>query len=342
MKTYKRLYPQIVAFENLLCAAHLAAKGKREQPNVMRFFHRLEDNLFGLQAELEDRTYRPGAYSTFHIYEPKPRLISAAPFRDRVVHHALINIIGPLFERSFIFDSYANRVGKGTHRAIRRYQHFLRQYQYVLKCDIRKYFPSIDHQILKTLIRWRIADDATLWLIDTIIDGSNPQEPVLAYFPGDDLFTPIERRKGLPIGNLTSQFLANVYLDPFDHFVKEKLRCHAYLRYVDDFALFADHKSVLRAWQEEIAVFLQKYRLTLHPNRCTIFPARTGWRFLGQRVFRTHRLLPSANVRKFKLHLRMWRESPPANRQQRLASWMGHAKQADTYHLLQALGLTCS
>jgi retron-type reverse transcriptase len=339
MKTHKNLFPQIVTFENLLLAAQKAAAGKREQSNVMDFFHRLEENLWRLQEQLSTQTYQPGEYATFQIYEPKPRMISAAPFRDRVVHHALINIIGPLFERSFIFDSYANRVGKGTHRAIHRYQHFLRDYLYVRKCDIRKYFPSIDHEILKALIRRRIADAQTLWLIDAIIDGSNPQEPMNDHFPGDDLFTPLERRKGLPIGNLTSQFFANVYLNPLDHFVKEMLRCLAYLRYVDDFVLLSNRKAELWAWREQIAAFLQSLRLRLHPQHCYIFPARVGWRFLGQQVFRTHRLLAPANVRSFKKRLRYWQESPPENLVHRLASWAGHAAQADTYRLLQTLGL---
>ncbi len=339
MKTYKNLFPKIVAFENLLVAAHQAAAGKREQPNVMTFFSQLEENLWQLQEDLTTQTYHPGDYCTFHIYEPKPRMISAAPFKDRVVHHALINVIGPLFERSFIFDSYANRVGKGTHRAIRRFQHFLRQYRYVLKCDIKKYFPSIDLEILKMLIRRRIADNSTRRLIDTIIDGSNPQELVLDYFPGDDLFAPLARRKGLPIGNLTSQFFANVYLDPLDHFAKEKLGCHAYLRYVDDFALFADRKSELHNWQVRISILLEKLRLRLHPERCYVFPTRIGWQFLGQRIFPTHRRLSSKNVRSFKQRLQEWRKSPPGNMIQRLASWTGHAAQADTYHLLQSLGL---
>jgi retron-type reverse transcriptase len=305
----------------------------------MHFFHRLEENLWRLQEELQTQPYQPGEYSTFHIYESKPRLISAAPFWDRAVHHALINIIGPLFEKSFIFDSYANRVGKGTHRAIRRYQHFLREYRYALKCDIKKYFPSLDLEILKMLIRRRIAEAQTLWLIDVIIDGSNPQEPLGDYFPGDDLFTPIERRRGLPIGNLTSQFFANVYLDPLDHFIKETLRCAAYLRYVDDFVLLANCKTELWKWRKQIAVFLQHVRLKLHPRRCYIFSARLGWLFLGQRVFRTHRRLAAENVRNFKRRLRIWQITPPENLQQRLASWVGHASQADAHHLLLTLNL---
>lgn len=183
MKTYKRLFTRLLAFENLLLAAQEATRGKHDQPQVLAFCHRLEDNLWQLQAELAAQSYQPGQYSTFEIYRPKPRLISAAPLRDRVVHHALMNIIGPLFERSFIFDCYANRLGKGTHRAIRRFQHFLKQFAFGLKCDIRKYFPAIDRELLKGLLRRRIADAKTLWLIDRIIDSGNPPEPVLDYFP---------------------------------------------------------------------------------------------------------------------------------------------------------------
>lgn len=206
-----------------------------------------------------------------------------------------------------------------------------------MKCDIQKYFPSIDHAILKSLCRKRIADVKTLWLIDRIIDGSNQQELVLNYFPGDDLFSPVCRRKGLPIGNLTSQFFANVYLNPLDRFVKDVLGCPAYLRYVDDFALFADSKAKLHKLYAEIADFLSGLRLSLHPRRCFVFPARVGWRFLGQRVFRTHRLLDSRNVVRFRRRLRVWAKHPPRNREQRIQSWLGHAMQADTYCLMRSL-----
>ena len=154
---------------------------------MLKFFQKLEDNLWQLEKELRERSYRPGKYSTFDIYQPKKHMISAAPFRDRVVHHALINVIGTILERGFIYDSYANRLGKGTHRAIKRYQHFLRRFEYVLKCDLQKYFPSIDHEILKSQMRRKIGDEKTLWLIDTIIDHSNEQEFLCEYFPGDNL-----------------------------------------------------------------------------------------------------------------------------------------------------------
>ncbi len=206
MKTYKNLYPRVYSFENLLLASRKAQLGKRSQQNVGRFNFFLEQNLVQLQKELQEKTYQPGSYQTFTIFEPKKRMISAAPYRDRVVHHALCNVIEPLIEPSFIFDSYANRKGKGTHKALDRYKAFARKNRYVLKCDIKDYFPSIDHELLKTLLRKKIGCKNTLWLIEQIIDNSNPQKEVHQIFPSDDLFTQIERRKGLPIGNLTSQF----------------------------------------------------------------------------------------------------------------------------------------
>jgi retron-type reverse transcriptase len=337
MKTYKNLFSQIFAFDNLYRAATQAAKGKREKFGVMEFFLNLEANLFQLQNELSFGDYRPGAYRSFFIYDPKPRLISAAPFRDRVVHHALMNVIEPILERGLIFDTYANRIGKGTHKAIRRFQQYLQQYRFVLKCDIKKYFPSIDHLILKSLIRELIGDPLVLWLTDVVIDHSNQQVEVLDYFPGDDLFTPLERRKGLPIGNLTSQNFANYFLSPMDHFVKEVLKCRAYLRYVDDSALFSNDKRQLWRWLDEIIRFLAAFRLKLNLDHCMIFPSSVGERFLGQVVFPTHRRLTGENARKFKSRLGKWRDHPPENVKQRVASWLGHARQADTKALIRSL-----
>lgn len=207
MKRYGNLWPQIIAFENLYLAARKAQTGKRLQENVLAFNYHLETQLFRLQNELRTQIYQPGPYFTFEIHDPKRRLISAAPYRDRVVHHALCNIIEPIFDRTLIGDTYANRLGYGTHRALKRFTQFCRSNRYILQCDIHKYFPTIDLEILKALIRRKIKCPETLWLTDLIIDSSNPQEPVTAYFPGDDLITPAARRKGLPIGNLTSQFL---------------------------------------------------------------------------------------------------------------------------------------
>jgi retron-type reverse transcriptase len=265
MKRHGNLWNKIISFENLCHAARNAKRGKRYQENVLAFNYNLEDELFKLRDELEEKSYQPGDYRTFRIYEPKPRMISAAPYRDRVVHHALCNVIAPIFEKTFIRDSYANRLGFGTHRALRRFTEFARSSKYILQCDIRKYFPSIDHEILKEIIRRKIKCIDTLWLIEKIIDNSNKQEPHIVYFSGDNIFTPHERRRGLPIGNLTSQFFANIYLNGFDHFVKEKLKTEKYLRYVDDFALFGDDKMFLADSRTAIEEYLETLRLKIHP-----------------------------------------------------------------------------
>ena len=264
MKRYGNLWPQIITFENLYQASRQAQYSKRYSPNILEFNYNLEENLIQLQTELQTQIYQPGPYRTFQIIDPKPRMISAAPYRDRVIHHALCNIIAPIFERTFIGDSYANRVGLGTHKALRRFTHFARSNQYVLQCDIRKYFPSIDHEILKSLIRRKIKCRNTLWLIETIIDNSNPQLPIIDHFPGDDLLTPSQRRRGLPIGNLTSQLSANIYLNSFDHFVKERLKVKKYLRYVDDFAFFSDNHTFLSQIRPAIEDYLGQLRLRLH------------------------------------------------------------------------------
>jgi retron-type reverse transcriptase len=217
-----------------------AKKGKSGKEPVAAFMRKREDEIFALQEELQSKTYQPGAYHSFFIHDPKKRLISAAPFRDRVVHHALCNLIEPIYEARFIGDSYANRIGKGTHRAIDRAQEFSKKYPYVLQCDIRQFFPSIDHEILFDILSHHIADKDVLWLIGRILEsgrGVLAEEYEMKYFEGDDLFA-VNRPRGLPIGNLTSQFWANVYLNELDQFIKRELKVKAYIRYVDDFLLF--------------------------------------------------------------------------------------------------------
>ena len=169
-----------------------------------------EKELLRLERQLNEGLWRGGGYTVIEVKEPKPRRVSATPFRDRVVHHALCHVIAPTFERGFIADSYANRTGLGTHRAVARYEQYRDRFRHVLRADIYRYFPAIDHEILKADFRRRIACPQTLALMDTIVDGSNPQEAVNLYFPGDDLFAPQARRRGLPNGNLTSQWFANI------------------------------------------------------------------------------------------------------------------------------------
>jgi retron-type reverse transcriptase len=286
------MYADLCSWPNLLLAYRKAAKGKRGQSNVAAFEYRMEDNLCQLQAELRDQTYRPGPYTSFYIHEPKRRLISAAPFRDRVVHHALCNLIEPIFERSFIANSYANRLGKGTHRALNRCQQFARRYRYVLRGDIQQFFPAVDHAILRGILARKIADGSVLWLIDQILasgQGVLSEMYEMRWFPGDDLLA-AARPRGLPIGNLTSQFWANCFLNPFDHFVKRELRSQAYLRYVDDFALFADDKQTLWRWQAAIIERLAALRLSIHPGSHPR-PVSEGIPFLGFIVFPQQRRL---------------------------------------------------
>ena len=285
------MYAQICSWDNLLLAHRRASKGKRGKAAAAAFEHRLEDNLVTLQEGLVTKAYRPGPYFSFLIYEPKRRLISAAPFRDRVVHHALCNVIEPVFERSFIHDSYANRANKGTHRALDRCQQFTRRHRYVLQCDIRQFFPAIDHAILRDTLARKLIDADVLWLVDRILEsgiGVLAEEYSMTWFPGDDLWAAC-RPRGLPIGNLTSQFWANCYLNPFDHFVKRELGAD-YLRYVDDFLLFANDKAALWEWREAVVERLARLRLALHPGAHPR-PVAEGIPFLGFVVYPHRRRL---------------------------------------------------
>lgn len=339
MKRLGNLWGKIIDFENLYLASRKAQKGKRFRDNVLEFNDKLEDNLFQLQHELKTKTYQPGEYHTFRIYDPKPRLISAAPYRDRIVHHALCNIIIPPIEKSFIYDTYANRIEFGSHRALKRFTQFARSSRYILQCDIKKYFPSIDHQILKQQIAHKIKCQDTLWLIEAIIDNSNEQEEVIHYFPGDDLLTPVQRRHGLPIGNLTSQFFCNVYLNDFDHFIQEKIKCHKYLRYVDDFALFSDNRQFLSEARLKIEEYLVSLRLTIHPIKSQLFETKQGANFLGFRVLPDQVRVRNDNLRRSRKRLRQlqydYRYGKISLEKliQRLQSWEAHLKHGDTYQL---------
>jgi retron-type reverse transcriptase len=340
MKRLNHLWPQIITFENLLLAYKKARLGKRRKNAVAQFALALEPALFNLQQQLADGTYLPGEYRLFTIYEGKPRTIAAAPFRDRVVHHALMNIIEPPLDKQFIHDSYACRQNKGVHSAIARYQHWAKRYRYALKMDIRQYFPSIDHLLLKQQLRRRIKDVKVLNLFDKIIDTAPPVKQPPQWYPGDDLFTPIERRTGIPIGNLTSQFLGNLYLDDFDHYLKEQLRIPAYLRYVDDFIVLDDDKNRLHEIRAQIKEYLTTHkRLRLHPNKAHIFQTNQGVDVLGYIVFPHQRLLRNDNGHRFFRRLRTFAKASRSGKVHFLAfkpnigSWIGHAGHANTYGL---------
>ena len=336
MKRIGGIRDEVVSLDNLHTAYCKARKGKRRRPDVARFSLDLERNLLALQQELVTGTYAPGAYRQFTIYERKPRVISVAPFRDRVVHHAVMNLLEPLLDKRFIPDSYACRKDKGVHRAVDRYQQFARENAYVLKLDIARYFASIDRAILKQQLARRVKDKFILDLLDRIIDnGPETNEPV-RLFPGDDLVSASERCRGLPIGNLTSQFFANLYLDDFDHWLKEAMRVKGYLRYVDDLYLLDNDKLRLWALRDAINMKLQELRLALHEDKTHIYRVRERVDVLGYKVSRFRRWLRNDNgfrfQRKLKYMSRLYREGkmdwPVLNAS--VQSWIGHACHAET------------
>jgi retron-type reverse transcriptase len=345
VKRYGNLFPSMITFENLYRAYRKAAKGKRGQPNVAAFEFHLEDNLFQLQEELATGSYCPGPYTSFYIYDPKHRLISAAPFRDRVVHHALCNVIEPIFECTFIGDAYANRKGKGTHAALDRAQTYARHDRYVLQCDVVQFFPSIDHAILRDILARKLDDARVMALIDRILAsgvGVLSHDYDLVTFSGDDLFAAL-RPRGLPIGNLTSQFWGNVYLNALDQYVKRTLHCKAYLRYVDDFLLFSDSKPQLWTWKRAIQEKLAGLRLILHERSSTVYPVTNGIPFLGFRLYPTHRRLKRRNGAAFARRYRAWRRAVAQGHMSledlhvRLQGWIAHAEHGDTYGLRRSL-----
>jgi RNA-directed DNA polymerase len=324
MKRLSKLWPQVLDFANLYLAYRKARRGKQNRDAVAAFSLNLENELLRLHTQLQDHSYCPGAYRLFTVYERKPRQIAAAPFCDRVVHHALMNVVEPLLDQQFIFDSYACRKGKGVHQAVARYQTWSQQYRYALKMDIARYFPSIDRERLNAKLARRIKDPDVLWLFGEII----------ATAPG---------HTGLPIGNLTSQFLANLYLDAFDHFIKETLGLRAYLRYVDDFIVLGDDKRELTAVREAAREFLAIEKLALHPRKAHISPTRLGLDVLGYRVFPDFRRLRPDNGWRFTRKLRRfaqayaqgdmeWSDFDPA-----VQSWLGHARHANTQGLRETI-----
>jgi hypothetical protein len=334
-------FEAITGWDNLCEAYRLAVRGKRRSASAASFEHQLADRLLALQDDLLSQTYRPGPYCHFIIYEPKRRKISAAPFRDRVAHHALCNVIAPLFESRFIEHSYANRAGKGTHRAVNQLQEWARRCRYVLRLDIVQHFPALDHALLRGKLARVIADPQVLWLMDTIIDSgdgvlADEYTPVL--FPGDDLLAHC-RPRGLPIGNLTSQFWSNVYLNDFDWFVNRELGCAAYLRYVDDFALFSDCKRTLWAWKEAIIARLASERLTIHLAEAQVLPTRCGIPWLGFVVYPTHRRLKQRNAVNFTrrlghlLDLYQAGQISFAELDASVQGWINHVRYADTWGL---------
>lgn len=325
MHTHKNLFGRILDFRNLLLAYKKACSGKKDRHCVAQYNLNADINIVDLKKNLSKGTYVVGKYKEFYVYDPKLRLISAPPFIDRIVHHAICNVIEPIFDASFIYDSYACRKGKGTHAAIGRLKYFLRKTNtmYALKCDISKYFASVDKDILFSLIKRKVADRKLLDLLLHIISS----------YP-----------KGMPIGNLTSQLFANIYLTPLDNYIKHELRIKYYLRYMDDFLILGNSKDELHTLLGKIESFLgESLKLKLHPKKVRIFPTYLGVDFVGYVVFKDHIRLRSKNVRKFKKRLKKLVQDKNAGViedvkfKSSIYSWIGHAQHADSFSLRKKL-----
>ena len=309
MKTYNNLYEEICSMNNLANAWRRARKGKTKKLYVIEFETELGKNLKLLQEELKNQTYEPKPLVTFTLRDPKTRKISKSHFRDRIVHHALVRIIEPFFDRTFIYDSCANRKGKGNLFAIKRFYQFMEMVSrngknkgwfnenqikgYCLKADIRHYFQEVDHEILLKILKRKIADEKVIWLLKRVLRERER-----------DADSPI-KNLGMPIGNLTSQFFANVYLNELDKFVKHKLRAKYYIRYVDDFVILHSSKNQLEIWKNQIQEFLRnELKLELHPDKSKIIPLSKGIDFVGFRNFYHFRLLRKRNIRNMQTKIR--------------------------------------
>ena len=352
------LFSQVADFENLHAAYRGARSCKRYRFSILKFGYRLEENLLSLRWELIHKTYQHGRYREFVVTDSKKRLIKAAPFRDRVVHHAIVNVIEPILDKGFIYDSYACRKGKGTHAAVIRLEHFIKSLRscppataldssrsasggherererervngaprfYCLKCDVSKYFDNVDHQTLLGFLRKKIKDENILWLLTEIIE-SDPQ--------------------GIPIGNLTSQLFANVYLNELDHFVKRELKERYYLRYMDDFLILGSDKRHLSEVKETVRTFLRdRLKLELHPKKAEIAPIDKGVDFLGYVLRDGKRFLRKSTVKRFMKKKRRYEAMAKNGKiteaflENACVSWRGYASFAGSYKLVEKLGL---
>lgn len=345
------MYDQIYTFANIHRGFKEAIKGRQFAPSVLKFSDNLEEKLFKIRDELAGGTFIPSPYNHFTVLEPKERHIAAPTFRDIVVQHAIFNIINPIFEKHFIFDSYACRKSKGTHFGVHRIKKFLQasrsfygknQPIYFLKFDIAKFFPSISWDILGKIVGRSIDCPKTFSLIEKIITTHTTLRPSMSQ--NLEQIISLKNRRGLPIGNLTSQLFANIYMDKLDHFVKEKLKARWYGRYMDDFVIIGADKDHLKLLKAEIIKFLtETLRLTAHPGKTFIGNCVTGIDFLGYRIFYDHILVRAKTLRKFykryKIKIEQFKNGELDKEAFEVAgaSFIGHLKHADTYLLQKSI-----
>lgn len=322
------LYHEIYSMKNLVLAWKSARKGKTNKDYVIEFEKNLFGNLLDLHYELKYQIYRPKILKTFILQDPKIRKISKSDFRDRIVHHALVRVIEPIFEKIFFYDSCANRIGKGNLFAIERFDKFKRKITnnlkteaFCLKADIKHYFQEVNHQILINIIKRKIKEEEVIWLIERIL-GNNVYDNLTG--------------KGMPLGNLTSQFFANVYLHELDRFVKHRLRARFYIRYVDDFVLLNQSTIKLIIWKLEIEIFLlKKLKIELHKEKSRIMSLSRGIDFVGFRNFYHYKLLRKKRIRKmlFKIEEYKNKELTKEKLIEIFQGWNAYAKLADTFKL---------
>lgn len=314
-------------YGNVQKAYNKARKCKRYRKEVLIFTKDKEENLEKVRNDIIDMTYKPSEYRYFKVFEPKERQIMALPFYDRVIQHAVNNVLEPIFDKRFIFHSYACRKGKGMHGASDTLKGWLHVWQkfhpeqplYVIKADIHHYFQSINHDVLKAEIRKVIKDAGTLKLTDEIIDhnGTMPDGT------------------GIPVGNLTSQLFANIYLNRLDQYVKHNLGARYYMRYMDDFIISSPDKEQLRHWLADIERFLrEELRLELNP-KTTILAAKNGIDFVGYKHRATHRKVRRDSIKRIKRTIKKYQKGiiTKEQLQKSIDSWTGHAGHADSYHL---------
>jgi len=370
MKPLSNIYHKICSIDNLYRAAKATlARGRRYRGEGAEFSFHCEREISRLRQELLNQTYKHGRYKIFKVFDPKERVIAAAPIRDRVVHHAVHDVIEPVFDRMFIYDTYACRKGKGTHQALERANSFLRANRYTLHLDVKGYFPSIRHDILKSILQRYIADEKAFWLLNEIIDSSpvvlkdkpdslsienrkssiiNRQSPVELQLSLFDQLPSLDNHQsktavGLPIGNLTSQFFANLYLNELDQYAKHTLKCRYYIRYMDDMVLFDNDKSRVKILGNELSDFAaERLKLEFHEG-VTPMPVSRGLTFLGFRLFPTRMRLKSENVNRFVKRIKGYQKDcaegrmTPKELTQSVKSWVAHASYGQTLELRRQL-----
>ena len=324
MKTYKYLYERVCTKENIYKAYCKARLGKRKKFYVHKFESDADANIEQLLQQLRDESWMPLPYKEFIAYEPKERLIRAPQFRDRIVHHALVRVLEPIYNKILIYDTYASRKDKGTHAAVDRLTQFLRGTKnnvFVFHGDVRKFFDNIDHETLIAILRKKIADERIITLILKILTNQG-----ISF--------------GVTLGNYTSQWFANIYLSELDYFAKHRLKVRHYIRYMDDFLLLSDSKPELHNWKHQIEKFLnEKLKLELHPVKRQIFPTSTGVDFVGYAVWRDHKKLRRRNVRRFIRRLNEFDKLPVITpfAEASLMSWKGYSMHADAFGLTKQL-----